>query len=744
MTSPNSDDTASTPTRSPYARILDAYPNARFLICGPRDPRALEYETPERDVAKVPLGGIGLDTVKRKPVPIDRVERFSETNFIGVIPGTCDVCAIDLDNPAHFDFLAETFPDAPFVPTGTNPRRGHFFVRVDPDKAKSIGNGKIYRRRESIGEVRCISGYIVLWNPEAFADAILSDDLPVVPASKSLGLTQQYSTGDRREKALDKYCDLLRSAPPGERHDTMVQNQLPLIRHQFTRAELQPAIDIFVSYPGHDEQEFMTAWDGAKEKYVENRGTGETLAQTADGLARGLAEQSIRIRFNTRAQQVEVLNPEDQHWTKFDDYTYASLVVLFQRNYLRATRDSVTHWSLSKDNWFTFITALSQEHAVDPFAVYLSRLEWDETPRLSTWIERLFKVAPQTPIDLVRWASRSILMSAVERALKPGCKVDTTIVLRGPIGIGKSSCLYGFFPPHYRDKWLSESFDFRADDKTVAEMCVGPVFIEFAELGGLRRAEVERVKAIASRQVDKARMAYGRVVMDFPRRSVMIGTANPGQYLVDSSGNRRFIPIDVEGRELNPSRLVKEVVTSNADQLWAEAYHRVVNLKESHMIPEEIHGLAMRAGEDLLVRTMDEDLIEQHEWGNRAWLLHEIAVKMGKLDRAVVVDGVETFVTDPAAKLSQQQTMLMSNSLRALGWQRTARKRLCGINTTWWIAPGVDVKTAFDETPRLRLRDEKLQEDARVEREEEQARRRHERAQRDEAIQTAAGPGVPY
>ena len=744
MTDSTHDDSASTVTRSPYARIYDAYPNVRFLICGPRHPKALVYDTPQRDVAKVPLGGIGIDTVKRKPVPLDRIEQFAETNFIGIIPGTVDVCAVDLDKSSHFDFLAETFPGAPFIPTGTDPRRGHFFVRVDPASSKVIGNGKIYHRRESIGEVRCISGYIVLWNPEAFADVVLDDKLPRVPSAKGLGLTQQYSTSNRRDKALDKYVEQIQNAPSGERHDTMMQNQLPLIRHQFTRAELQPAIDAFCAFPGHDEQEFMTAWEGAKEKYIANRGTGETLATTADGLARGLAEQGIRLRFNTRAQQVEVLYPDQTQWTKFDDYTYAKLVVLFQRNYLRATRDNVTHWSIAKDSWFTFITALSQERSIDPFALYLSRLEWDETPRLSTWIEDLFKLSAHTPPDLARWASRSILMSAVERAIKPGCKVDTTIVLRGPIGIGKSSCLYGFFPPHYQDKWLSESFDFRADDKTVAEMCVGPVFIEFAELGGLRKAEVERVKAIASRQVDKARMAYGRVVLDFPRRSVMIGTANPGQYLVDSSGNRRFIPIDVEGREQNPTRLVKGVISANADQLWAEAYHRVVNLNESHIIPTEIHDIAMRAGEDLLVRTMDEDLIDQHDWGNRAWLLHEIATKIGKLDRAVIVDGVETFVTDPAAKLGQQQVMLISNSLRALGWQRTPRKRLCGMNTTWWIAPGVDMKTAFEETPRLRMRDEQLEEDERVQREEEQARKRHERAQRDEAAQAARDPDVPY
>ena len=729
--------------RSPYARIFDAYPNVRFLICGPRHPQALVYDTPERDVAKVPLGGVGIDTVKRNPVPLSRVETFAETHFIGIIPGTCDVAALDLDYPTHFDFLAETFPGAPFVPTGSIPRRGHFFVRIDPAQAKAVGNGKIYHRRESIGEVRCISGYIVLWNPDAVADCILSDELPLVPTTKALGLTQQQSSNSRRDNALDKYIELLRNAPRGERHDTMVQNQLPLIRHQFTRAELQPAIDVFCMYPGHDEQEFLTSWDGAREKYIANRASGETLAQTADGLARGLAEQSIRVRYNVRSQTVEVLHPEAEYWQKFDDLTYADLVVLFQRKYLRATRDNVTHWSLAKDNWFTYITALARERSVDPFAIYLSRLEWDETPRLSTWIERLFKVAVHTPIDLARWASRSILMSAVERALTPGCKVDTTIVLRGPIGIGKSSCLYGFFPVQYQQKWLSESFDFRADDKTVAEMCVGPVLIEFAELGGLRKAEVERVKALATRQVDKARMAYGRVVMDFPRRSVMIGTANPGQYLLDSSGNRRFIPIDVEGRELNPSRIIKDVVTDNKDQLWAEAYHRVKN-GESHMLSDDIHDMAMRAGEDLLVRTMDEDLIDQHDWGQRAWLLHEIAQKVGKLDRAVIVDGVETFVTDPAAKLSQQVTMLLSNSLRALGWQRTPRKRLCGINTTWWIAPGVDLKIAFDETPRLRMRDEALQEDERVQREEESARRRHERALRDEAAATAKGPAIPY
>jgi hypothetical protein len=92
---------------------------------------------------------------------------------------------------------------------------------------------------------------------------------------------------------------------------------------------------------------------------------------------------------------------------------------------------------------------------------------------------------------------------------------------------------------------------------------------ENADLAGMRRAEIEHVKAFASRQVDRARPAYGRVREDRPRRSIEWGTTNNDEYLLSQTGNRRFWPlktgkIDLDALMRDREQLLGEAATYEA------------------------------------------------------------------------------------------------------------------------------------------------------------------------------------
>jgi predicted P-loop ATPase len=72
------------------------------------------------------------------------------------------------------------------------------------------------------------------------------------------------------------------------------------------------------------------------------------------------------------------------------------------------------------------------------------------------------------------------------------------------------------------------------------------------------------VKSFASRQVDRARPAYGRHRIDRPRRGIQVGTTNEPEYLQDQTGNRRFWPV-------TPGDIDLAALRRDRDQLWAEA-----------------------------------------------------------------------------------------------------------------------------------------------------------------------------
>ena len=86
----------------------------------------------------------------------------------------------------------------------------------------------------------------------------------------------------------------------------------------------------------------------------------------------------------------------------------------------------------------------------------------------------------------------------------------------------------------------------------------------------MRKNEIEVIKAFLSKTEDMYRVAYDRAVSHFPRKCVFIGTTNTIDFLQDQTGNRRFLPITVDGekRKYNPfTELTDEIVS----QLWAES-----------------------------------------------------------------------------------------------------------------------------------------------------------------------------
>jgi predicted P-loop ATPase len=90
--------------------------------------------------------------------------------------------------------------------------------------------------------------------------------------------------------------------------------------------------------------------------------------------------------------------------------------------------------------------------------------------------------------------------------------------------------------------------------------------LEVAELAGMTRGEIERIKAFITRRVDRFRPPYGRTVVEVPRQSVLVGTTNSESYLKDETGGRRFLPIRC-------GSIALEKLSRDRDQLWAEAAH---------------------------------------------------------------------------------------------------------------------------------------------------------------------------
>lgn len=217
--------------------------------------------------------------------------------------------------------------------------------------------------------------------------------------------------------------------------------------------------------------------------------------------------------------------------------------------------------------------ALCLSRRFDPVLDYLDSLIWDRQPRLDRWLTTYMGAADT---ELNRAISRLSLIAAVRRAYNPGTKFDQVIVLEGPQGQGKSEAIEVLAGAEN----FSDQSILGVDDRKQQELTEGVWLYEIGELSGLRKAEIEHVKAFASRKNDRARPAYGRYTVSQPRRTVFFASTNQSVYLQDDTGNRRFWPVTV-------SRIALAALRRDRDQLWAEAAVREAEA-ESHFLPEAL------------------------------------------------------------------------------------------------------------------------------------------------------------
>lgn len=220
------------------------------------------------------------------------------------------------------------------------------------------------------------------------------------------------------------------------------------------------------------------------------------------------------------------------------------------------------------------INRVAQHNVYNPVAERLEQLQqkWDGMPRLSgggtddgdsiePWLTEYMGAADT---EENRAFGRKWMIGAVARALQPGCKLDTMLVLEGPQGLKKSTALRIIADAVVEGVFTDEISD--PNSKDAGLQMQGAWIIEIAELDAFRRAEITQIKAWLSRQTDRFRRPYGKIVEEFPRSCVFAGTVNPIGigYLKDPSGGRRFWPVAVENIDL--ARLARD-----AEQLWAEA-----------------------------------------------------------------------------------------------------------------------------------------------------------------------------
>lgn len=259
--------------------------------------------------------------------------------------------------------------------------------------------------------------------------------------------------------------------------------------------------------------------------------------------------------------------------------------------------------TFSARNYDIAVTKAVDDRSYHPIREFFETLPaWDGVERADTLLID-YLGAEDTPY--VRAVTRKELCAAYCRVYHPGIKFDSMIVLNGDQGIGKSTLI-----AKLGGEWYSDSLNLSdMNDKTAAEKLQGYWIMEIGELAGMRKADLDKVKAFISRQDDKYRASFGRRVTPHPRQCVFFGTTNSQNgYLRDITGNRRYWNVKVPG---NGRYKPWDMDADTVKQVWAEV---MVYAKagEKLYLPPELEAYAKEEQRAAMERDDREGLVQEY------------------------------------------------------------------------------------------------------------------------------------
>ena len=305
--------------------------------------------------------------------------------------------------------------------------------------------------------------------------------------------------------------------------------------------------------------------------------------------------------------------------------------------------------------------------AYHPIKDYLQSVDWDGESRIdglfTNWLG-----ADDT--FYIREASRCWMLAAIYRVFHPGFKFDHAPVLTGDQGIGKTTFIQ--IMAHYQ--WYAELSTF--DPKQAMEEINGAWLVEINEMGAANKSELEQQKSFLSGTSTTTRPAYARHPVEYKRQCVFIGTTNEHEFLKDSTGNRRWWPVQCGAQMVRMDDL-KQLV----NQLWAEAYTRYV-LGETPVMDDEAVTAA---------KIEQAERLEADDWEGRIleWLdqqamtdrydngfSDEAGSQFEDRRRVCVAEILEDCLHIPVAQHRRNDKMRVSRIMdRADNWQRISTGR---------------------------------------------------------------------
>ena len=230
---------------------------------------------------------------------------------------------------------------------------------------------------------------------------------------------------------------------------------------------------------------------------------------------------------------------------------------------------------VSKQIIIDYITHYATLHKYNPVLNAIQSVKWDGKDRVGQ-IYEIFRIPIDTEeglysrIFILKWLKQCVcgLFNTIDNPYS----LDIILVFQGKQGIGKTR----FFEMlALNPKFFGEGICLDPRDKDSIIQATSKWISELGELGSTMKKDMDSVKAFLTKSTDEYRTPYGKASLHYPRMTSFVGTVNDEQFLIDQTGNRRFVTIP-----LAPDLVIDyntQIKPFDALQLWAQIYELVKN-----------------------------------------------------------------------------------------------------------------------------------------------------------------------
>lgn len=308
-----------------------------------------------------------------------------------------------------------------------------------------------------------------------------------------------------------------------------------------------------------------------------------------------LEQYGIKARYNIIRKDVVVTIP-GRHYG--DDN--AANCALAEINSLCARN------RMPKADTSDYLKLIGTMNSYNPAADFILARPWDGVSRLEALYDTL-ETAPGYPRTMLAMFVRRWLISAVAAALQPrGFWSKGVLVLQGAQSLGKTAWVKSLLPADNRDLVkIGASID--PTNKDTISSAIGHWIVELGELDGtFRKADIAKLKAFISQDVDQLRRPYDRLESSYQRRTVFFASVNPDRFLADDTGNVRWWTVPVVA--------VDDKHGIDVQQLWAEVATLYRSGERWWLERDEEAGLEEVNKDHEAVDPLEELLLQRFDW----------------------------------------------------------------------------------------------------------------------------------